>query len=172
MAMVDWRRLAPPMSFDSEELVDAFTDTVLQVHDTVESTGKCFTPHAGEDVREHMRERVRTVVLSAFMPVFDLSPEERFEDIFAQASYFAIHLAADHCFYDGNKRTALLVALTLVHLMPISLDFDDEAEPENSPMYRWIQEAVSRKRSQDELAAELRSRASLLPDDGGASRDG
>jgi death-on-curing family protein len=39
---------------------------------------------------------------------------ERFEDLDSQAAALACRLAKDHCFPDGNKRTAVLMAITLM----------------------------------------------------------
>ena len=56
-------------------------------------------------------EKLQSVLAATFCTYFGQSPAERFADLFDQATYLAQHLAKDHLFQDGNKRTALVTVL-------------------------------------------------------------
>lgn len=88
--------------------------------------------------------------------IFGQSPIDRFSDIFDQASYIAEHMAKDHIFEDGNKRTSLVIAFVIISLRNVLVDFSDNPTPEDNPYYEWIQDLVSGKRTREELASELR----------------
>ena len=71
------------------------------------------------------------------------SPIERFSDIFDQASYIAEHMAKDHIFEDGNKRTSLVFAFAIVMVRNVSVNFSDNQNPEDNPYYEWIQDLAA-----------------------------
>lgn len=48
------------------------------------------------------------------------------EGLFAMAAAYLYHIAGNHPFIDGNKRTALLAALVFLDLNGISLEQDSE----------------------------------------------
>ena len=50
-------------------------------------------------------------------------------DLFGQVAHFVFHLAKDHSFADGNKRTAMSVSLALLDKEGINLAIDDDADP-------------------------------------------
>lgn len=125
--------------------------------------------HAGFDVaggldgrRRHDRVGVVESVLAASLaPVFGLSPGERYGDVFDQIGDLAVHLAKRHAFADGNKRTALQVALGLLFMNGIAVAVPDPPGPDGNEIYRWIQDAAASRRSPEDLAAFLRDHARL-----------
>ena len=91
------------------------------------------------------------------MVVSGARPEQRFSDVFEQVTVFAVHLAKDHIFPDGNKRTTLVSALSILQLAGFTLDFEDANEPVCNGLYAWVLAAAGRGKSNDELAAVLRN---------------
>lgn len=53
---------------------------------------------------------------------------ENMDDAFEVAAMYAVAIARGHVFNDGNKRTALLVALTYLDLQGIDLPRSDQLE--------------------------------------------
>lgn len=100
--------------------------------------------------------RIETVLSYAFCTIFGQSPIDRFSDNFDQASYIAKHMAKDHIFEHGKKRTSLVIAFAFIKVRNVSVDFSDNPNPEDNPYYEWIQDLVSGKRTRKELTCELR----------------
>lgn len=146
-----------PITYDTPDVVSAFAEQVLEAHETIAGRMACFSASWDDDARDAAAGRVESVVSSCFGTIFGATPADRFADVFAQVSCFAIHLAKDHIFADGNKRTALLVSMALLRKAGIRVRLDDDADPAKNEAYLWIQDAVSGARGEDDLAELLRS---------------
>lgn len=161
MADVDWARVAPPYEFFDEEMADDFARAVLRAHDKVANVSACFASDADEAVRFQWLGRVKSVVDSSFVEVMGCRPADRFTDIFDQISFFASHLALDHIFPDGNKRTTLVVSVAACEAMGnVDLHFLDDPDPNFNLLYGWIGSVVSREKTEGELAEVIRTIAS------------
>lgn len=158
MGTVDWGRLAPPVEFTTEELADAFSQIVILAYAKVRKTGACFGAKNSSSEQEPPLGKVQSVIQSTFVSIMGCRPQDRFLNIFDQASYFASHMALDHIFPDGNKRTALIMALVICRSFGhLDLIIDDDPNPHWNELYQWIEDVVSRKKSEAELAVVLRS---------------
>ena len=73
------------------------------------------------------------------------------EDIFAMAAAYLFHIVRNHPFVDGNKRTALLAALTFLDINGLPLD-----KP-NTRLEEATIDAVEGRADKLELAAVFRS---------------
>ncbi len=62
-------------------------------------------------------------------PLQIVSNRPRYESVFDRGAGLTVHLAANHPFGDGNKRTALMVGLTYLRMNSI---YVAEPEPPNS----------------------------------------
>lgn len=145
-----------PLVFDDEEAIEALASSVMQLHEGLFAFGKCYTTCMTGDGAALIHGRIEFVLSNAFCTIFRQSPIDRFSDIFDQASYIAEHMAKDHIFEDGNKRTSLVIAFAIIRVRNVSVDFSDNPNPEDNPYYEWIQDLVSGKRTRKELASELR----------------
>ena len=145
-----------PLVFDDEEAIGALASSVMHVHERLLASGKCYTTCMTGDRAALVHGRIESVLSNAFCTIFGQSPLARFSDIFDQASYIAEHLAKDHVFEDGNKRTSLVFALAIIRVRNFSIGFSDNPCPEDNPYYEWIQDLVSGKRTREELADSLR----------------
>ena len=96
------------------------------------------------------------MLAGAFCTIFGQSPADRFADIFDQATYVAEHMVKDHIFEDGNKRTSLVFALSVLRLAGAPVVLSDAREPKDNQYYAWIQDLVSGSHATSELAEELR----------------
>ena len=67
----------------------------------------------------------------------------------------AEHMVKDHIFEDGNKRTSLVFALSVLRLSGTPVVLSDSPEPKDNQYYAWIQDLVSSRRTNSELAEEL-----------------
>lgn len=145
-----------PLVFDDEEAIGALASSVMFAHERLLASGKCYTTCMTGDRAALIHGRIESVLSNAFCTIFGQSPIDRFSDIFDQASYIAEHMAKDHIFEDGNKRTSLVIAFVIISLRNVLVDFSDNPTPEDNPYYEWIQDLVSGKRTREELASELR----------------
>lgn len=145
-----------PLVFDDEEAIGALASSVMYARDRLLASGKCYTTCMTGDRAALIHGRIESVLSNAFCTIFGQSPIDRFSDIFDQASYIAEHMAKDHIFEDGNKRTSLVIAFVIISLRNVLVDFSDNPTPEDNPYYEWIQDLVSGKRTREELASELR----------------
>lgn len=68
----------------------------------------------------------------------------------------AEHIVKDHIFEDGNKRTSLVFALSVLRLAGTPVELSDSSEPKDNRYYAWIQDLVAGRRTINELAEELR----------------
>lgn len=68
----------------------------------------------------------------------------------------AEHMVKDHIFEDGNKRTSLVFALSVLRLAGAPVVLSDAPEANDNQYYAWIQDLVSGSRTRIELADELR----------------
>lgn len=86
-------------------------------------------------------------------------------DLFGQVAHFVFHLAKDHSFADGNKRTAMSVSLALLDKEGINLAIDDDADPAENTLYKLISALVTEIITEETFVSEFRNagRVSGLP---------
>lgn len=145
-----------PLVLDDSGSLEAMAGAVMRLHSTLMTIGRCYTTDATGDRATLELGRVETVLASTFCTIFGQSPAVRFTDIFDQATYAAEHMVKDHIFEDGNKRTGLVFALSVLRLAGAPVVLSDAPEPEDNQYYAWIQDLVSESRTTSELAEELR----------------
>ena len=145
-----------PLVLDDAGALEAMTAGVMRLHGTLMTIGRCYTTDATGDRAELERGRVESVLAGAFCTIFGQSPADRFTDIFDQATYVAEHMVKDHIFEDGNKRTSLVFAPSVLRLVGAPVALIDSPEPKDNQYYAWIQDLVSGSRTTSELAEELR----------------
>lgn len=147
-----WHIQAPPLVFPSDDFAEAMAQAIVQVHrQQFDDTGG-FTVERADDTGS-----VSSVVDSTFLPVFGQSPKERFEDLFRQVAHLTFHLAKNHYFADGNKRTAMAISLAILKMKRIDLGIDDDPKPEQNTLYKLISRLVT----EEITAASLRKSGRL-----------
>ena len=158
MMAVAPRRAHPfaPLVLDDAVSLEAMAAAVMRLHSTLITVGRCYTSEATGDRAALELGRVESVLGGAFCTIFGQSPADRFADIFDQVTYVADHMVKDHIFEDGNKRTSLVFALSVLRFTGTPVVLSDSPEPKDNQYYAWIQDLVSENRSRDELAEELR----------------
>lgn len=158
MMVVAPRRAHPfaPLVIDDAGSLEAMTAAVMRLHSTLMTVGRCYTTDATGDRAALELGRVESVLAGAFCTIFGQSPADRFADIFDQVTYVADHMVKDHIFEDGNKRTSLVFALSVLRLVGAPVVLSDALEPKDNQYYAWIQDLVSSRRTNSELAEELR----------------
>ena len=145
-----------PLVLDDDGALEGLAAAVMRLHGTLLAIGRCYTTDATGDRAALELGRVESVLAGAFCTIFGQSPADRFADIFDQATYVAEHMVKDHIFEDGNKRTSLVFALSVLRLAGAPIELTDAPEPKDNQYYAWIQDLVSGRRTRDELAEELR----------------
>ena len=153
-----------PLVLDDTESLEAIAAAAMRLHDTLLTIGRCYTTNATGNRAALELGRIESVLSGAFCTIFDQSPADRFTDIFDQVTYMAEHMVKDHIFEDGNKRTSLVFALSVLRLAGAPVVLSDAPEPKNNQYYAWIQDLVSGSRTRAELANELRHNRVVRPD--------
>lgn len=158
MTAVAPRRAHPfaPLVLDDAGSLKAMAAAVMRLHNTLMKVGRCYTTDATGDRAALELGRVESVLAGAFCTIFGQSPADRFADIFDQVTYVAQHMVKDHIFEDGNKRTSLVFALSVLRFAGTPVVLSDSPEPKDNQYYAWIQDLVSSSRTTSELAEELR----------------
>lgn len=103
-----------PLVLDDAGSLEAVAAAVMRLHSTLMTVGRCYTTDATGDRAALELGRVESVLAGAFCTIFGQSPADRFADIFDQVTYVAEHMVKDHIFEDGNKRTSLVFALSVL----------------------------------------------------------
>ena len=146
-----------PLAFDDAGSLEAMAAAVMRLRSTLMTVGRCYTTDATTGGRAELElGRVESVLAGAFCTIFGQSPADRFADIFDQVTYVAEHMVNDHIFEDGNKRTSLVFALSVLRFAGTPVVLSDSPEPKDNQYYVWIQDLVSGNRSRADLAEELR----------------
>lgn len=158
MMAVARRRAHPfaPLVLDDAGSLEAMAAAVMCLHSTLMTLGRCYTTDTAGDRAALELGRVESVLAGAFCTIFGQSPADRFADIFDQVTYVAEHMVKDHIFEDGNKRTSLVFALSVLRFAGTPVVLSDSPEPKDNQYYAWIQDLVSSSRTTSELAEELR----------------
>lgn len=145
-----------PLVLDDAGSLEAMAAAVMRLHGTLITVGCCYTTDAIGDRAALELGRVESVLAGAFCTIFGQLPADRFADIFDQATYVAEHMVKDHIFEDGNKRTSLIYALSVLRFAGTPVVLSDSPEPKDNQYYAWIQDLVSGNRTTSGLAEELR----------------
>ena len=145
-----------PLVLDDAGSLEAMAGAVMRLHSTLMTIGRCYTTDAAGDRAALELGRIESVLSGAFCTIYGQSPSDRFADIIDQVTYVAEHMVKDHIFEDGNKRTSLVFALSVLRLAGAPVVLSDAPEPKDNQYYAWIQDLVAGARTNSELADELR----------------
>ena len=144
-----------PLVLDDAGSLEDMAAAVMHLHSTLMTVGRCYTTDATGDRAALELGRVESVLAGAFCTIGQ-SPADRFADIFDQVTYVAEHMVKDHTFEDGNKRTSLVFALSVLRFTGTPVVLSDSPEPKDNQYYAWIQDLVSGNTTTSGLAEELR----------------
>lgn len=161
MTMDEKRASVPVLVLDEEEAIEDLSATIYAFQRGLGETFALYSPDPSDAGGTATREKLQSVLAVTFCTYFGQSPAERFADLFDQATYLAQHLAKDHLFQDGNKRTALTCALAILRSADACVAFDDTDDPATNRYYAWIQDVVSGARTREALSEELRQSVAI-----------
>lgn len=154
-----------PLVLDDAGSLEAMAGAVMRLHSKLPTIGRCYKTDAAGDRATLELGRIESVLAGAFCTIFGQSPADRFTDIFDQVTYVAEHMVKDHIIEDGNKRTSLVFALSVLRFAGTPVELSDSPEPKDNQYYAWIQDLVARRRTLDDLANELRCHCIVISDD-------
>ena len=146
----------PVLVLDEEEAIEDLAATICAFQQGLGEEFALYSPGPAGEGAMAAREKLQSVLAATFCTYFGQSPAERLADLFDQATYLAQHLAKDHLFQDGNKRTALTAALAILRSAGACVAFGDTDDLATNRYYVWIQDIVSGARSSEALSEELR----------------
>lgn len=124
-----------PLVLDDAGSLEAMAAAVMRLHSTLMTVGRCYTTDATGDRAALELGCIESVLAGAFCTIFGQSPTDRFADIFDQATYVAGHMVKDHIFEDGNKRTSLVFALSVLRLVGSPVVLSDSPESKDNQYY-------------------------------------
>lgn len=152
----------PVIVLEEQMDVEGLAQSIFTVNEyTVQTAAGMNQEHyINAKFRDKLIGRIMSVLYSVFMPVFGQDPQ--YVDVFEQISVFAEHMAKDHIFADGNKRTTLRVALALLGMQGVTLDVEDDPVAQTNELYQWVQDVVEHRTTEQELAQFLRDHAIWL----------
>ena len=153
--------LVPVLVLDEEEAIEDLAAKICAFQQGLGEEFALYSPDPTDGGVPAVRENLQSVLAATFCTYFGQSPAERFADLFDQATYLAQHLAKDHLFQDGNKRTALTCALAILRSAGACVAFDDTDDLATNRYYVWIQDIVSGARTNEALSEELRQSATI-----------
>ena len=119
-----------PLVLDNEELIRELANLIWETHNKLAEKFTMFNPTALQ--KSDAIGRLESVIGAAYCTHFGIPPTERFADAFDQAACFCEHLAKDHIFHDGNKRTALLMLGGMIWLCGYDITLVDAPNPEKT----------------------------------------
>mgnify|MGYP002769989338 FL=1 len=151
----------PVLVLDEEEAIEDLAAKICTFQQGLGEEFALYSPDPTGGSVPAAREKLQSVLAATFCTYFGQSPAERFADLFDQATYLAQHLAKDHLFQDGNKRTALVTVLAILRSAGVCVELDDTDAPATNHYYVWIQDIVSGARSNEALSEELRQSATI-----------
>lgn len=129
-------------------------------HSIIQKRG--FDPVSGQEQRDETVGKVTSAVSSAFGSFFGAGPNTRYANVFEQVADFAAHLSKDHYFFDGNKRTTVVIFLAILYFAGCTLDVGDSEDPEGNLLYQWVQDVVTGGRTIQELAEILQEHSQRI----------
>ena len=121
-----------PLVLDDAGSLEDMAAAAMRLHSTLMTVGRCYTTDATGDRAALELGRVESVLAGAFCTIFGQSPADRFADIFYQVTYVAEHMVKDHIFEDGNKRTSLVFALSVLRFAGTPVELSDSPSPKTT----------------------------------------
>ena len=130
-----------------EDIIFLSVDDVLLIHaDTIDIDG------GSHGVRDH-----GLLDAAVAMPRQQFGGEYLHEDIPAMAAAYMFHIAQNHPFFDGNKRAAVIAALSFLHVngiekLPVPQDLEittlrvAAGELNKDALTQWMREQIGKKR--------------------------
>ena len=143
----------------AETYVDLLAQQVLDIQQEVVTTVGLSVNGVSSTYSRDLYGRVRTVVSNHFTSIFGQEPSARYDNVFIQMSSFAEKLAKDHIFADGNKRTTVIMVVSLLSIQGIAIHGVDASVAEYNELYQWIQAVVTGDSSIEEMSQFLQSHA-------------
>ena len=147
-----------PLVLDDAGSLEAVAAAVMRLHSTLMTVGRCYTTDAagGRAARYFTTDICDGMAQGHDGINYSLASRDMIADIFDQVTYVAEHMVKDHIFEDGNKRTSLVFALSVLRFAGTPVVLSDSPEPKDNQYYAWIQDLVSGNRTTSGLAEELR----------------
>lgn len=144
----------------SDEEIAAFADSLIEIHASVVSArGLSLGDAVSQEKMNAVSGRLESAIRAAFDMHFGEAPSAIFPDVFSQIAHFALLLAKDHIFADGNKRTTVISCFSLLRECNIAIDVTDSPSSQDNELYMHIQQLVAGESSETQFAEFLRAHA-------------
>lgn len=82
--------------------------------------------------------RIASIMSTVYATYFGVSPAERYRDFTVQVVTMMDMMVSDHPFVDGNKRTALIMTITIIRAIGFDVNAEDTPEPDDNVLYQLV----------------------------------
>lgn len=96
--------------------------------------------------------RIASIMSTVYATYFGVSPAERYCDFTIQVVTMMDMMVSDHPFVDGNKRTALIMTITIIRAIGFDVNADDTPEPDDNVLYQMVTGLASSRINREQAA--------------------
>lgn len=96
--------------------------------------------------------RIASIMSTVYATYFDVSPAERYRDFTVQVVTMMDMMVSDHPFVDGNKRTALIMTITIIRVIGFDVNTDDTPEADDNILYQLVTGLASSRIDREQAA--------------------
>lgn len=96
--------------------------------------------------------RIASIMSTVYATYFDVSPAERYRDFTVQVVTMMDMMVSDHPFVDGNKRTALIMTITIIRVIGFDVNADDTPEADDNILYQLVTGIASSRIDREQAA--------------------
>ena len=96
--------------------------------------------------------RITSIMYTVYATYFGVSPAERYRDFTVQAATMMDMMVSDHPFVDGNKRTALIMTITIIRTIGFDVNAEDTPEADDNILYQLVTGLASSRIDREQAA--------------------
>lgn len=96
--------------------------------------------------------RIASIMSTVYATYFGVSPAERYSDFTVQVVTMMDMMVSGHPFVDGNKRTALIMTITIIRVIGFDVNADDSPEADSNVLYQLVTGLASSRIDREQAA--------------------
>lgn len=96
--------------------------------------------------------RIASIMSTVYATYFGVSPAERYSDFTVQVVTMMDMMVSGHPFVDGNKRTALIMTITIIRVIGFDVNAEDTPEADSNVLYQLVTGMASSRIDREQAA--------------------
>lgn len=96
--------------------------------------------------------RIASIMSAVYAAYFGVSPAERYRDFTVQTATMMDMMVSGHPFVDGNKRTALIMTITIIRTIGFDVNAEDTPEADSNVLYQLVTGLASSRIDREQAA--------------------